>query len=185
VERISKCDRFVNDFGIKFHKCNSAHFYSKIKSFMESIDIDETDLRLLDALQTDAALSNLALAERVHVSPPTCLRRVKRLWDAGLIERQVAILNADRLAPVLGHGLSAVVEISLDRQGAEQLDAFEQRVARRGRAAVLPRLAGPGLRADRARGRHAGLPGAGAAPVHQRRQCAQRQGLFQRQAGEI
>ena len=96
---------------------------------MESIDIDETDLRLLDALQTDAALSNLALAAQVHVSPPTCLRRVKRLWEAGLIERQVAILNADRLAPVLGHGLSAVVEISLDRQGAEQLDAFEQRIA--------------------------------------------------------
>jgi len=96
---------------------------------MESIDIDETDLRLLDALQTDAALSNLALAAQVHVSPPTCLRRVKRLWDAGLIERQVAILNADRLAPVLGHGLSAVVEISLDRQGAEMLDAFEQRIA--------------------------------------------------------
>ena len=96
---------------------------------MESIDIDETDLRLLDALQTDAALSNLALAAQVHVSPPTCLRRVKRLWDAGLIERQVAILNADRLAPVLGHGLSAVVEISLDRQGAEQLDSFEQRIA--------------------------------------------------------
>ena len=96
---------------------------------MESIDIDETDLRLLDALQTNAALSNLALAAQVHVSPPTCLRRVKRLWDAGLIERQVAILNADRLAPVLGHGLSAVVEISLDRQGAEQLDSFEQRIA--------------------------------------------------------
>ena len=96
---------------------------------MESIDIDETDLRLLDALQTDAALSNLALAAQVHVSPPTCLRRVKRLWDAGLIERQVAILNADRLAPVLGHGLSAVVEISLDRQGAEMLDAFEQRIS--------------------------------------------------------
>ena len=96
---------------------------------MESIDIDETDLRLLDALQNDAALSNLALAAQVHVSPPTCLRRVKRLWEAGLIERQVAILNADRLAPVLGHGLSAVVEISLDRQGAEQLDAFEQRIS--------------------------------------------------------
>jgi DNA-binding Lrp family transcriptional regulator len=96
---------------------------------MESIDIDETDLRLLDALQTDASLSNLALAAQVHVSPPTCLRRVKRLWEAGLIERQVAILNADRLAPVLGHGLSAVVEISLDRQGAEQLDAFEQRIS--------------------------------------------------------
>jgi DNA-binding Lrp family transcriptional regulator len=63
------------------------------------------------------------------VSPPTCLRRVKRLRDAGLIERQIAILNDDLLAPLLGHGLSAIVEITLDRQGAERLDAFEQRVA--------------------------------------------------------
>lgn len=95
---------------------------------MESIDIDETDLRLLDALQHDASLSNLALAALVHVSPPTCLRRVKRLLDAGLIERRIAILSQDRLAPVLGHGLSAVVEVSLDRQGSEFLDTFERRI---------------------------------------------------------
>src|SRR6218665_1021987 len=93
---------------------------------MESLEIDATDLRLLDQLQRDASLSNLALAELVHVSPPTCLRRVKRLVDAGLVERQVAILSPDRLAPVLGHGLTALVEITLDRQGAEQLAAFEQ-----------------------------------------------------------
>ena len=78
-------------------------------------------------LQTDAAQSNQALAEQVHVSPPTCLRRVKRLHDAGLIERQVAILQPDRLAALQGHGLSCIVEVSLDRQGAEQLDAFEAR----------------------------------------------------------
>ncbi len=96
---------------------------------MEQIELDAIDLRLLDQLQTDASLSNQALAERVHVSPPTALRRVKRLRDAGLIERQIAILSADRLAPLLGHGLTAVVEITLDRQGAELLDAFEARVA--------------------------------------------------------
>ena len=95
---------------------------------MEQIDIDATDINLLDLLQTDASLSNQALAERVHVSPPTCLRRVKRLRDAGLIEREIAVLNPDRLAAVLGHGLSALVEISLDRQGAEWLEAFEARV---------------------------------------------------------
>ena len=96
---------------------------------MEQIELDAIDLRLLDQLQTDASLSNQALAERVHVSPPTALRRVKRLRDAGLIERQIAILSTDRLAPLLGHGLTAVVEITLDRQGAELLDAFEARVA--------------------------------------------------------
>lgn len=86
------------------------------------------DLRLLDQLQRDASLSNVALAELVHVSPPTCLRRVKRLVDAGLVERQVAILSPDKLAPVLGHGLTALVEITLDRQDSDALAAFEQRV---------------------------------------------------------
>ena len=92
---------------------------------MEQINIDTTDIQLLELLQSDASLSNQALAERVHVSPPTCLRRIKRLRDAGLIEREIAVLSPDKLASVLGYGLSAVVEISLDRQGAEFLDAFE------------------------------------------------------------
>ena len=96
---------------------------------MEQITLDATDLLVLQQLQTDASLSNQALAERVHTSPPTCLRRVKRLRDAGLIERQVAILNPERLAATLGHGLSAIVEITLDRQDASALDAFEARVA--------------------------------------------------------
>ena len=96
---------------------------------MESISLDAIDLQLLNLLQTDAAQSNQALAGQVHVSPPTCLRRVKRLRDAGLIERDIAILNDDKLAPLLGHGLSAIVEITLDRQGADHLEAFEARVA--------------------------------------------------------
>lgn len=95
---------------------------------VEQINIDAIDLKLLEALQDDASLSNLDLAERAHVSPPTCLRRVKRLRDAGLIEREIALLSPDKLAAVLGHGLTALVEISLDRQGAEQMEAFEARL---------------------------------------------------------
>ena len=95
---------------------------------MEQIHIDATDIQLLELLQSDASLSNQTLAERVHVSPPTCLRRVKRLRDAGLIECEIAVLSPDKLAEVLGYGLTAVVEISLDRQGAEFLDAFEARL---------------------------------------------------------
>ena len=90
---------------------------------MESNTLDAIDLQLLDSLQQDASLSNVALAEKVHVSPPTCLRRVKRLIEGGWIERQVAILSRDRL----GQGLQAMVEVTLDRQGAEHLDAFEAR----------------------------------------------------------
>jgi Lrp/AsnC family leucine-responsive transcriptional regulator len=95
----------------------------------ESITIDSIDLLLLDGLQKDASLSNQALAALAHISPPTCLRRVKRLVDSGLVERQVAILSADKLAPLLGHGLQAIVEITLERQGEEAQAAFEQRVA--------------------------------------------------------
>ncbi len=94
---------------------------------MESNELDTIDLQLLDALQRDARISNVALAERMNVSPPTCLRRVKRLTEGGWIERQVAVLSSDKLAASLGHGLSALVEVSLDRQGSEQLDAFEAR----------------------------------------------------------
>ena len=95
---------------------------------MEQISIDSTDIKLLNALQSDASLSNQALAEHAHISPPTCLRRVKRLRDAGLIEREIALLNPDKLASITGHGLTAIVEITLDRQGDEQLSAFEQRI---------------------------------------------------------
>ncbi|MFI5447407.1 Lrp/AsnC family transcriptional regulator [Polaromonas sp. UC242_47] len=89
--------------------------------------LDIADLRILDQLQRDASLSNQALAALVHVSPPTCLRRIKRLQEAGLIERQIAVLSLEKMAATLGHGLTAITEITLDRQGAEQLEAFETR----------------------------------------------------------
>lgn len=90
---------------------------------MQNITLDATDLRLLELLQQDASLSNQDLAAAAHVSPATGLRRVRRLVEAGVIERRVALLSHERL----GHGLTAIVEITLDRQGAEHLAAFEQR----------------------------------------------------------
>lgn len=89
--------------------------------------LDATDLALLDLLQTDASQSNLAMAEAVGVSPATGLRRIRRLHEAGLIERQVAVLQADALGQRLGHGLTALAEVSLDRQDTQSLDAFEAR----------------------------------------------------------
>jgi len=89
----------------------------------EGLPLDSVDWRILDHLQRDASLSNQDLAAQVHVSPATCLRRVKRLVDGGVIERRVAILSPERL----GAGLTAIVEITLDRQGAEHLAAFEAR----------------------------------------------------------
>lgn len=88
-----------------------------------AFDLDATDLRLLDALQQDASRSNQALAEAVGVSPATALRRVRRLVESGVIERQVALLSPK----ALGAGLTAIAEVTLDRQGAEHLAAFEMR----------------------------------------------------------
>ncbi len=87
--------------------------------------LDSIDLRLLDALQRDASRSNQALAEAIHVSPATSLRRQRRLEEAGVIERTVAVLSPE----ALGHGLTAIVEITLDVQGAERIAAFEARAA--------------------------------------------------------
>lgn len=103
-------------------------FYFVFNRLMELLSLDAIDLGLLDALQRDASRTNQQLAAEARISPPTCLRRVQRLRAAGLIERQVALLSPDKLAPLLGHGLQAVVEISLDRQDSAALDAFELRV---------------------------------------------------------
>ena len=85
--------------------------------------LDAVDLRILDQLQRDASLTNLELAARVHVSPATALRRTKSLVEAGYIERTVALLSPDKLVP----GLSAIVEVMLEPQTAQTLDAFEAR----------------------------------------------------------
>ena len=97
-------------------------------TMLNTPQLDAIDLRLLALLQDDASLSNQDLAQAAHLSPATCHRRVKWLWDEGFIERQVSILSPHALAAVTGWGLSAMVEISLDRQTQETLDAFEQKV---------------------------------------------------------
>ncbi len=115
---------------IKFHKYILLEQYFYKGMFMKELTdfgMDAVDIRLLELLQDDASQSNQALAARVHISPPTCLRRIKRLRDAGLIEREIAILNADKLASAMGHGLTALIEITLDHQGTEQQQAFEAR----------------------------------------------------------
>jgi Lrp/AsnC family leucine-responsive transcriptional regulator len=88
------------------------------------IELDETDRRILNILQQDCALTNQELAERVHVSAPTCLRRVRRLLETGVIERQIAIVSPGALPA----GLTAIVEVSLERQSAELLEQFEQQL---------------------------------------------------------
>lgn len=94
---------------------------------MSPLAVDSIDRRILDTLQDDASISNQALADRVHTSAATCLRRVKRLVEGGVIERRIAILAPDRADAGLHAGLTAVIEVTLDRQAAQSQAAFEQR----------------------------------------------------------
>ena len=89
------------------------------------IVLDELDRRILNTLQADASQTNAELAEQVHVSPPTCLRRVKQLTENGVISRQVVIVDPDKV----GARLTAIVEITLDVQAAERMTQFEQLAA--------------------------------------------------------
>jgi Lrp/AsnC family leucine-responsive transcriptional regulator len=93
--------------------------------------LDDLDRRILNTLQVDASHTNAELAELVHVSQPTCLRRVKQLSVSGVIERQVAIVSPDKV----GARLTAIVEITLDVQAADRMAEFEGAVAEE--AAVL------------------------------------------------
>ena len=89
--------------------------------------LDATDLQLLAILQADASISNIALADKLRISAPTCLRRTKRLQQEGWIEKQVAILSSDKMGQLMGHNVTALIEVSLDKQGEELLQAFETR----------------------------------------------------------
>lgn len=82
--------------------------------------MDEQDRRILEILQRDAAITNADLAARVHMSPSSCLRRVKRLEESGVITGQVALVDADKV----GRGLTAVVSVILDRHGRSKSREF-------------------------------------------------------------
>ena len=88
------------------------------------MELDSADWRLLQQLQHDASLNNLELAARCSLSPATCLRRVRRLRESGLVERTVSILDPNALRYLTGAGLTVIVEVTLDVQSEEQQAAF-------------------------------------------------------------
>lgn len=92
---------------------------------MRAIELDRIDLRLLDRLQREARASNAELSEIAHLSPPQCYRRVKRLEDAGIIERYVALLNPVRV----GLGVTAFVSVTLSGGRRQDLEKFKEIVA--------------------------------------------------------
>ena len=88
-------------------------------------EIDTTDRRILTALQKAGRMSNADLSERVNLSPSACHRRVQRLEAEGVIAKYVALLDPRKL----DRPATVFVEITLNSQSEDVLDAFERQVA--------------------------------------------------------
>jgi DNA-binding Lrp family transcriptional regulator len=88
------------------------------------IRLDPTDWRILRELQGDGRMTNVALAERVGLSPPPCLRRVRALEDAGAISGYTVLLDEK----MLGFGVQALALVGLHSQAEADLRAFENRI---------------------------------------------------------
>ncbi len=89
-----------------------------------STKLDSIDRLILNELQREGRLSNQDLAQRVHLSPSACLRRVKTLEDSGVIAQYVALVNPRAVGK---HGISFTI-INLESMNTPQLEAFEQAV---------------------------------------------------------
>jgi len=91
---------------------------------MKRLELDAIDLRILDVLQRDARITNLALADATGVSPSPCLRRVRRLEEQGAIKSY-----ATRLEPeLIGLAIMALVSIRINSHGEDDSAAFKDAV---------------------------------------------------------
>jgi DNA-binding Lrp family transcriptional regulator len=95
-----------------------------VRTSNQLTQLDAIDVAILQALQGNGRLSNVELAQQVHLSPSACLRRVKALEEAGVIARYVALLNARAFGR---HGTSYTI-INLENTQSRGLEAFEQAV---------------------------------------------------------
>jgi Lrp/AsnC family leucine-responsive transcriptional regulator len=86
--------------------------------------LDRIDLAILDALQKNGRISNSTLAQQVNLSASPCLERVKRLEQEGYIERYGAFLNASKLK----YGMTAFIQVTLDRTTADIFNKFRAQV---------------------------------------------------------
>lgn len=87
--------------------------------------LDRTDRKILEAMQANARISNLELADAIGLSPTPCSRRVKRLEESGIIRAHVTLLNQS----MLGLKLTAYIGITMDRHTPDRFEAFEAEVA--------------------------------------------------------
>lgn len=87
--------------------------------------LDNTDRKILEAMQQNGRISNLELSEKINLSPTPCSRRVKRLEESGVIDKHVTLLNQSKL----GLKLTAIIGISMDRHTSDRFDKFEATIS--------------------------------------------------------
>jgi Lrp/AsnC family transcriptional regulator len=117
------CQKRAPAFGFR-GKNNAVKAREKEENLSETLD--SVDAKILDLIQHDAALSVAEIADRVGLSSSPCWRRIKRLEDAGVIQRRVTILDRD----LLGLGFEVYCTVKLSLPTKENLDAFEQAITK-------------------------------------------------------
>lgn len=90
------------------------------------IDLDRIDRHILNLLQRDNRISNQALAEQVGLSPPACLRRVRKLREEGVIMADVALIDPR----VAGRYINIIVEVEMVRDQLDIYAAFKRKMDR-------------------------------------------------------
>jgi len=105
---------------------------------LRSESLDDLDRAILRELMRDGRMTNAELAERVHLSPSACLRRVRSLEETGVIDGYVMLLDAAKA----GLAGAAFVFVTLEQQGRAMLDAFERDAKRRPEITECHLLAG-------------------------------------------
>ena len=103
-------------------------FFAKFFDFYMSKfqALDKVDRKLLNLLQKNNQMPTRILAEKVHISQPTCLRRIRDLHASGVISADVALVDPF----ALGYGMLAFLEVSLNNQSDEHMQDFEARMAK-------------------------------------------------------
>lgn len=90
------------------------------------VKFDEIDLAILNELQTNSKITNAMLSQKVGISPPSTLERVKKLETQGIITGYVATVDPDSV----GKGITAIVHVTLREHGEDRLNAFNEEISR-------------------------------------------------------
>jgi len=105
---------------------------------MNMPNLDSIDLKILDLLQTDASKPISEIADGVHLSQNACWRRIKLLEEAGIIQKRVALLDAEKL----GAGLTVFVAVRAGEHTEKWLETFAAAVRKMPEVIEFYRIAG-------------------------------------------